>query len=112
MGGTAPQATWQRTRRKRAAARLIRTTGCDLRVMRIVGGQYALRVSPAGVLRARRAMASRALAGAGWVEGSALIVGRPPFVGAIEAAVRELEASPGNLREAIVIPIRPDGRAA
>ena len=84
MGSTAAQTTEQTTRRRRADAGLIRTTECDLRLLRILGEQYALSVPQLARLMGRSRHAGRWLRErwqrAGWVEGRALIVGQPPFV--------------------------------
>ena len=77
MGSTAAQTTEQTTRRRRADAGLIRTTERDLRLLRIVGEQYALSVPQLARLMGRSRHAGRWLRErwqrAGWVEGRALI---------------------------------------
>ena len=73
-----------RSRARRADAGLIRTTERDLRLLRIVGEQYALSVPQLARLMGRSGHAGRWLRErwqrAGWVDGRALLVGRPPFV--------------------------------
>ena len=80
MGKTSAQTT----RARRADAGLIRTTERDLRLLRVVGEQYALSVPQLARVMGRSEHAGRWLRErwqrAGWVEGRALIVGRPPFV--------------------------------
>jgi hypothetical protein len=78
------KASAQTGRARRADAGLIRTTERDLRLLRIVGEQYALSVPQLARLMGRSEHAGRWLRErwqrAGWVEGRALIVGQPPFV--------------------------------
>ena len=78
------KASAQTTRARRADAGLIRTTERDLRLLRVVGEQYALSVPQLARVMGRSEHAGRWLRDrwqrAGWVEGRALIVGRPPFV--------------------------------
>jgi len=70
--------------KRRADAGLIRTTERDLRLLRVVGEQYALSVPQLARLMGRSGHAGRWLRErwqrAGWVEGRALLVGKPPFL--------------------------------
>lgn len=72
------------TRTRRSDAGLIRATDRDLRLLRIVAEQYALSVPQVARLMGRSEHAARWLRArwqrAGWVEGRAILVGRPPFV--------------------------------
>ncbi len=72
------------TRSRRSDAGQVRVTERDLRLLRIVGEQYAVTVPQLARLMGRSHHAGRWLRerwqAAGWVEARALLVGRPVFV--------------------------------
>lgn len=90
------------TRSRRSDAGQVKMTERDLRLLRIVAEQYAVTVPQLATLMGRSHHAARWLRerwqAAGWVEGRAVLVGRPVFLWPTRRGLRACPTPPSSTR--------------